>query len=111
MRFVHELEWKQDVEHWISKEQIVHLPNFAGAQYSSTYPALPLFSESFPLAGAGQLEVTLINLRYEKIRLKDNPDLEGIGTEITPGAQVAQDRHDYIGKYFFHPDPEDGECV
>lgn len=96
---------------WSNTPEILSAPGgeslevweFNNCSHSSLAPTLPLFNERFPLNGAADLEVSIINATWEPITLKPSPDNAIIGAEMVATIEMEQERLKFFGRVNLHP--------
>ncbi len=60
------LKWSEKpLVHAVEGSEIFEIWKFEDAVYSDEHPSLPYISDRFPIAGFGQISVTLLDVEYE----------------------------------------------
>lgn len=76
---------------------------FDNCSHSSVAPTLPLFNQRFPLNSNALLTVSVSNVEWEPVTLKNHPDNAVIGNDPEPIVRVEQERLRFFGRVTMIP--------
>lgn len=98
------LQWKTET---MSLQQPKPQPKerwgFKGAVYSKQNAEQPWFIQEFAVDGPGQLDIELLNVRWEEFPNAPQWAPESVGENLKFFGQVEKDRRQFFGKVYFVP--------
>lgn len=101
--------WRTTIE-WETESKVTYLNgekyerwSFKGAAVSDEYPTLPWVIEQFPVASAGDVQVEILNARYEPFERTATPDDKMLAENLNFVTNVTRDRNRYEAKVSFVP--------
>ena len=97
------LQWKAETMSQQPKPLPVERWGFKGAVYSKQNPEQPWFIQEFAVDGPGQLDIELLNVRWEEFSNPPQWAAESVGENLKFFGQVEKDRRQFFGKVYFVP--------
>lgn len=102
------LTWETTPTTFTLEGQTVELWKFDGAIVSDEHPSLPYFLHRFPVEGNGDLQVEILNTRYEDFEKAPSPDDAVLSNTLVFQTSIVKHRNQYYGKVSFVPIVQNG---
>lgn len=97
------LEWKAESATATLQSSSKIRWGFKGAVYGKVNAEQPWFIKEFAVDGPGQLDIELINVRWEEFPQAVQWSTESVGESLKFFSQVEKDRRQFFGKVYFVP--------
>jgi len=77
--------------------------SFDGAFHHANYPSLPIAMERFPVTGEGELNIRVLNAKFEPLDKTAGEEDAILSEQLIFHSTIEQERSKHFGKVFFSP--------